>query len=318
MKEKRKRDAIKVEGLPRDLVEEILQRLEIKSLVRFTSVSKQWNAMIKSRSFASRHLVRTQSRDPDILLGGALHHESNPYPCLRILESHFSFTKVNYVRKPSRRSHAVTGSCDGLVCIYDFSKVIYVFNPATRWCRFLPRAKIQQINRIRESQNSKVRRSYLGFGKDIVTSKYKMVWLYNSKGLDLDGETTCEVFDFTTNTWRHVNGSSYQIYEQLKSQPLYLNGSLHWFTVVESHGKIKMICFDLHTEVFQLMSEIPIATTWAHRIILWSLNNGLCVSEMKNDGIQDIWSLNSHKAILIVILAAPVFQYYRSQFSTKH
>lgn len=140
----------------------------------------------------------------------------------------------------------------------------------------------------------KCRGSYLGFGKDIVTSKYKMVWLYNSEGLGLDGQTTCEVFDFTTNTWRHVNGSPYRIYEELESQPLYLNGSLHWFTV-ESCGKIKMICFDLHTEIFQLMTEIPIATTWDHRIIMWSLNNCLCVSEMKNDGIQDIWSLNSHK-----------------------
>lgn len=51
----------------------------------------------------------------------------------------------------------------------------------------------------------------LGFGKDTVTGKHKMVWLYNSLELDLDGQTTCEVFDFATNTWRHVTGSTHRI-----------------------------------------------------------------------------------------------------------
>ena len=36
-----------------------------------------------------------------------------------------------------------------LVCIYDFRKVIYVFNPVIRWSRFLPQAKFQQTNYIR-------------------------------------------------------------------------------------------------------------------------------------------------------------------------
>lgn len=158
MKKKRKREAIEVvERLPHVLVEDILQRLEIKPIIRFTCVSKQWNSTIKSRYFASRHLARVKSPNPDILLGGELVHESKPYPCFRTLGSHSgSLTYVNYIAKPSGRSLVVTGSCDGLVCIYDFKKVLYVFNPATRWCRFLPLAKIQKINWLRESLNCKV------------------------------------------------------------------------------------------------------------------------------------------------------------------
>lgn len=135
--------------VPQVLVEEILERLDVKSLVRFTSVSKQWSSMIKSRSFALRHLIRAQSRDPHILVGGdQLRCESNPYPWLRTLELLDPFIMVNYIPKPNRTSPQFTQSCDGLVCIYDFEQVVYVFNPATRWCRFLPPAMIQQINNL--------------------------------------------------------------------------------------------------------------------------------------------------------------------------
>ncbi|XP_024012935.1 F-box/LRR-repeat/kelch-repeat protein At1g09650 [Eutrema salsugineum] len=107
----------------------------------------------------------------------------------------------------------MTRSCDGLVCVYDFQKELYVINPATRWCRSLPRAKFQQINRIRENLNIK--------------------------------------------------------------------------------GETKIVYFDLHTEVFHVMSEIPIAHASPSRIIMWSLNNRLCVLEKKINS-QVIWSLNSH------------------------
>ncbi|ESQ45536.1 hypothetical protein EUTSA_v10011073mg [Eutrema salsugineum] len=60
-----------MELLPYVLVEDILQRLPVKSLLRFISVSRLWNSTIKSQYFASKHLSRTQQRNPDILLCGA-------------------------------------------------------------------------------------------------------------------------------------------------------------------------------------------------------------------------------------------------------
>ncbi|XP_033131986.1 F-box/LRR-repeat/kelch-repeat protein At1g09650 [Brassica rapa] len=296
MKQKGKRNRSDMGQVPQVLVEEILERLDVKSLVRFTSVSKQWSSMIKSRSFALRHLIRAQSRDPHILVGGdQLRCESNPYPWLRTLELLDPFIMVNYIPKPNRTSPQFTQSCDGLVCIYDFEQVVYVFNPATRWCRFLPPAMIQQINNLSISQVGISRRPFLGFGKDAVTSKYKIVWLYNPLEPDLDGQTTtCEVFDFTTYTWRHVIGSPHLICDDFKSHPVHLDGSINWLTAY-LNGTTKIVCFDLHTEVFQVMSEIPIAHADPHRSIMCSLHNRLCVSEMKRNNIQDIWLLNSLK-----------------------
>lgn len=158
MKEKRKREANEMsnngmEQLPDVLIEDVLERLGRKSLVKFTSVSKQWNSMIKSPCFASRHLIRAQTPNPDILLVKL--HESQ-YSYLRTLElRHSVLNEIDVTPKTRRCRLAITGSCDGLVCVYDFRKEMYLFNPATRWSRSLPRAKYQQINRIRQNLDSR-------------------------------------------------------------------------------------------------------------------------------------------------------------------
>lgn len=61
-----------MEQLPQIFIEEILQRIGVESLLRFTSVSKQWNSMSKSTSFASRHLSRAQSQDCMVILCNSL------------------------------------------------------------------------------------------------------------------------------------------------------------------------------------------------------------------------------------------------------
>lgn len=117
-----------------------------------------------------------------------------------------------------------------------------------------------------------------------------MVWLYNSLELDLDGQTTCEVFDFATNTWRHVTGSTHRI---LLKAPVYLDGSIYWLTH-KYNGETKIVYFDFHTEVFQVMAATPVVHASSSCIVIFSLNNHLCVSEKKINS-QEIWSLNSHK-----------------------
>ncbi|KAB5534639.1 hypothetical protein DKX38_017725 [Salix brachista] len=53
--------------LPEDLIQEILFKLPIKSLVRCTSLSRTWNSLIKSPAFISKHLQRYQKKDYRIL-----------------------------------------------------------------------------------------------------------------------------------------------------------------------------------------------------------------------------------------------------------
>lgn len=85
---------------------------------------------------------------PQVLLGGSMYHEDGSplYSYLSTLLLDNSEAIIIPFFSKSVRSRSFTGSCDGLVCVYDFHKDLYVINPATRWCRSLPRAKIQKFD----------------------------------------------------------------------------------------------------------------------------------------------------------------------------
>ncbi|EFH47187.1 predicted protein [Arabidopsis lyrata subsp. lyrata] len=130
---------------------------------------------------------------------------------------------------------------------------MYVLDPATRWYRRLPEARFQALYC---DTTNRVSEPLLGFGKDNIKGIYKLVWLYNSDCVDLDGQTnTCEVFSFNNNK------------------------------------ETQVLSFDLHTETFKVMANIPVGDAPHERIAMCTLNDRLCLSEDKGD-TQTIWSLN--------------------------
>ncbi|KAG7553753.1 F-box associated interaction domain [Arabidopsis suecica] len=108
---------------------------------------------------------------------------------------------------------------------------------------------------------------------------------------DLDGQTnTCEVFSFdTNNSWRYdvIVSSPHPILHH--KVPAHAHGSLHWFT--DTITETQVLSFDLHTETFTVMANIPVADAPHERITMCTLNDRLCISEDKGD-TQTIWSLN--------------------------
>jgi len=129
----------------------------------------------------------------------------------------------------------------------------------------------------------------LEFGKGLFAATYKPVWLYNSTEIGIEETaTTCEVFDFSTNAWRYVTPAApYLVVDFLG--PLFLDGSLHWFTECQ---ETKVVYFDLHTEAFQVISNTPFVNANPQEIVMCNLDNRLCVSKMKWP-TQVIWSFNS-------------------------
>ncbi|ESQ35561.1 hypothetical protein EUTSA_v10009459mg [Eutrema salsugineum] len=60
---------LRKESLPHDVVECILERLPLNTLMRFKAVSKQWNSTIGDPFFQKRQLKqRQQLGDPDVLM----------------------------------------------------------------------------------------------------------------------------------------------------------------------------------------------------------------------------------------------------------
>ncbi|KAH0860575.1 hypothetical protein HID58_088836, partial [Brassica napus] len=260
------------ELLPHDVVELILERLPVVSLLRFKSVSKAWKATIESPSFKQRQQItyvlyvtgfgneeeEVKEEEANMVVGSCV---------------------IRSLKFPTRSDKVCYGTCDGLVCLFSNRHPSVVFNPATRWRRSFPLSRVQPLIISHFKARSKLychtREPQLGFGKDKVRGTYK--------------PTMPPLFDFTTNAWRYVlPASPYRILDGQK--PVYFDGSLYWLTECK---ETKLLSFDLHTETFQVICNAPFSHVPDPRfVVLCVLDNRLCVSlKIYPTKTQVIWSL---------------------------
>ncbi|EOA38822.1 hypothetical protein CARUB_v10011146mg [Capsella rubella] len=292
--------------VPHDLVEEIISRLSVKSLLRFKSVSRRWRWTLESQHFKKRHMTHHQSLDPNFLLVEGLFEPIN-FCLMRMLVLGSSVPiELPCPNPPPRRIDIpaiefnvppkVTNSCDGMICCYDRFGEIFVVNPSTRWYRQIHGAGYQEIYSLLRERGKMptARYSYdkLGFGKDIYTGAYKLVWLYNNFKRHEDSVTTCEIFDFDqTNTWRYVKSFPYVIFDACQ-EPVYVDGSLHWLiNDGPDTTKTRVVSFDFHKETFEATFVLPTPSRNFGLLNVSNLNNRLCLSE-KAWPKQYIWVLN--------------------------
>lgn len=283
--------SVELEVLPHDVIELILERLPVESLRRFRSVSKKWRSTIDSPSFQSRQLnLRRQSRGHDLLF--VAYYEDPPDDVAQHALGSSSSCIYRTVKFPFPNVLLCYGSCDGLVCFFCIHTPNVVVNPATRWHRSFPFSSLQRLIIDKGPPFASGDLTYeLGFGKDKLSGTYKPVWLYNSSEFGLDNVTTCEVFDFSTHSWRNLVASS--PYPILRFQkPVYFDGSLYWLT--DCVEETKVLSFDLHTETFQIICKAPFADDAPRpsNVVLFILDDCLCASE-KTWPTQVIWSLDS-------------------------
>ncbi|KAJ4908378.1 F-box/LRR-repeat/kelch-repeat protein [Raphanus sativus] len=280
--------------LPDEIVELILSRLAVKSLLRFKCVSKKWKSTIECPRFKEAQLRQSQQQsgdDPDILyVMDHNNHDITEYEEARIPVLGSS-SMIRMAKFPSVIPNAKVcyGSCDGLVCLFSHYTLNMVANPATRWHQSFPLSRAQQIHS-NMCKYTLPPNPQLGFGKDKFTGTYKPVWLCNSSdfGLPPTTTTTCEVFDFSTNAWRYVlPASPYRILDRFK--PVFFDGSLYWLTECT-----KLLSFDLHTETFQVICKPPFShIPEPEQVLLCILDNTLCVSQ-RNWPTQVIWSFHNN------------------------
>ncbi|XP_018510505.2 F-box protein At2g34280, partial [Brassica rapa] len=220
-----------------------------------------------------------------------IHNRFPSFP-VKAAEPSQAITRYRTVKFPFPNLLLCYGSCDGLVCLFCIDTPNVVVNPATRWHRSFPFSSLQRriIDKGPPFGSNPIYE--LGFGKDKLSGTYKPVWLYNnSSKFGLDNVTTCEVFDFSTHSWRNlVPSSPYPILRFQK--PVYFDGSLYWLT--DCVEETKVLSFDLHAETFQVICKAPFADDAPRpsNVVLFILDDCLCASE-KTWPTQVIWSLDS-------------------------
>jgi len=279
--------------LPEELIEEILLRLPVRSLLRFKCVCKSWKTLIFEPGFTKSHL-RISTSDPSMrnqqLLFNVLSEPNKilSYPLNSLLENSSTsdeFVGFSSMMKVKECYHITCGSCNGLLCLYDSSQhCVRLCNPSIRWIsKQSPKAFSHGWMII-----------YYGFGYDQVNDNYKvLIVVENKRGYR---ERLTKIYTFGEDSWKTI-----QKFPCTSTVPLgeFASGTLNW--IVDNGGvssnQSVILSFDLEKETYGevLLPQNGADNVSMHR--LYVLNNCLCVFSETNKTHWVAWLMKEYGVV---------------------
>ncbi|KAG7597059.1 Kelch-type beta propeller [Arabidopsis suecica] len=278
--------------ISQEIVEDILVKLHVRSLMRFKAVSRDWRGTIESKFFLERHFrfqkplgdqariltISSETRydrlafDTMLFSTNGIVHEISPYPPISPIHQ-FEGSKISV-------------PCDGLFCLYSNTQMS-ILNPATTCCRSLPYPT--------STIYCDLRRDYtlLGIGREnSERRRYKIVCYFECDDKKVNESTKCKVFALDSNTWKDVDPPHCRV--RYGHSLVHLDGVIYCFTCEIEPEHAKVLAFDLHTEKFQSFSISPyIGFKYSRNSGMHVLNRRLCIFD--NDTLLQIWGLDINK-----------------------
>ncbi|ESQ47512.1 hypothetical protein EUTSA_v10022281mg [Eutrema salsugineum] len=236
-------------SLPRDLIEDILSRVQVKSLARLRSTSKQWNALLKSNGFAKIHSANAPKEESlNIMLMDSRVclvrikyrgiHDNKVAPSFKVVAQF-------YLKDPlSSSSQVDIGNifhCDGLLLCTTKDKRLVVWNPCsglTKWVK--PRDSYKESD-------------YYALGYDNKSSckQYKILRVDRR---EYGRHNSYEIYDFTSNSWRVLGVASDWVLKEHRSG-ISVKGITYWVATQRRRPYADfLLSFDYSKEMFQSLS----------------------------------------------------------------
>ncbi|XP_065632120.1 putative F-box protein At3g10240 [Quercus suber] len=249
--------------LPEEVVLEILQRLPVKSLIRFRCVSKSWNSLITTPAFINSHLTRSHSLSSDSNKLIVRHCLDKPYVehYKLIDDSNDSFDQIQNIELPisSRRIQhfRLIGSANGLFSLYEKERFI-LWNPSIRKFITLPKPCITV-----KAHGHLACRSAFGF--DPRTNDFKVVRIAFPS---VEAKPPLiEAYSLNEDSWKLTTASFPPgiDFSDWHRPAASLFGAVH-FAVYDKDNRSRplVLSFDLGDEVFRLMSLPNCAFSWSN------------------------------------------------------
>ncbi|XP_062001653.1 F-box protein CPR1-like [Rosa rugosa] len=244
---------------PEEIIEKILLRLPIKSLIKFTAVCKSWSSLIKTSTFVQSHLCTTidsnNQNDAHLLLLSAYSYSYESYPAKQSIsyEHHWlrwdspefgEYSKLSnpfpfFTYENQRRDLRVFGTCNGLVCLESFDPCTrdcspaLIWNPSIRKIVMLPTPPACLTST--EYHNYRKYTSH-GFGYDSHSNDYKVLRVVSLSDdhSDLSRFTTVvQVYSLAKGSWKRLGASVVPVDLQAggSERPDFVNGCLHMLEV---------------------------------------------------------------------------------------
>ncbi|XP_074368366.1 F-box/kelch-repeat protein At3g23880-like [Apium graveolens] len=264
--------------LPEGIVTEILFRVPVKSLLQCKSVCKLWLSIISDPYIIKSHLHRAISAS--INNPSALNIEYSPpdeddqdfiastqsilstlvectaevqlrrrRPCQpvkggclsNVNRQDFSSSPVhfNHLLMPHLFYYSrVISSYNGIICLADyFGRAVYLWNPSIRHFKKLP--SVQPY----ATRSMPVK---IGFGYDSISDGYKVFRIVYENIFDV--VPIVQVYSTSADIWREFRAPILKNWKIYKQTSIVVNGVMYF------DGGDELISFDLHKEVFGLVS----------------------------------------------------------------
>ncbi|MCD7456568.1 hypothetical protein HAX54_032156 [Datura stramonium] len=212
--------------LPQDLIIQILVRLPLKTLLKFTSVSKSWLSLLSNAQFHKTH-VNFSTNNPKLTdytlaavstvsgLGKICHVYA-----IRSENSSLTVSKHGCPPKSLSLSAWLLGSCNGLICLTSDSFKLILLNPCTGKFNVFPDSMIQY--KVGDGG------CYIryGFGYDAATEDYKVVKIFSFPQTEGRHVNMVNVYSLRANSWSTIQGFNCGYING--NVGVFANGALHW------------------------------------------------------------------------------------------
>ncbi|KAJ4875945.1 putative F-box/kelch-repeat protein [Raphanus sativus] len=290
-------------NVPQEIVQEILVKLPVKSLARFKAVSTEWERTIESKYFIEKH-NRYQKSLQVGQVRIVLFSEEKRYNGLALKNLLVSASGIVHVSPclPIRAfnrfdGYKISEPCDGLICLYTYSRIFNLVNPATT-----SRRRIPDPTPPYSFNGGDMVLTLLGIGREnSVSLRYKLVWFFECDIKRVNKSTRCMVFALDSNTWRYVDPPHCRVH--YRHSLIHLDGVMYCFAYMEEPRLFeedpKLLAFDLHTETFQINSIPPdIGCRYCHELSMCVLNHRICIFKRfvdDKDCFLKIWGLDIDK-----------------------
>ncbi|CAN0927223.1 F-box protein At3g07870 [Linum grandiflorum] len=284
--------------LPTELIQDILSRLPITSLVQFRCVCRSWRTLAADPHLTILSLRAAAPEDPCIIL----HCD---YPIRNQLyfadlaadgdEKH----RVRRIQSPfwsAMPEFDIIGSCNGLLCLSDslYGDAIYVYNPFSGKHLELPKSSQYADQEV-----------VFGFGFHPRTKQYKVIKIvyYRNTGSTRPGHprsrrtvfplSEVQILTLGSPEWR-IQG---QISHQLVRRPgeALVNGRLHWVTRPRRYNPVRrVVSFDLEDEQFREVAKPTSGGLSRCNFTLVAVRSCLAAAVYCNYGRLEIWVMKEY------------------------
>ncbi|KAM7528793.1 hypothetical protein LguiB_032203 [Lonicera macranthoides] len=235
--------------VPNDVLADILSRLPVKLLLRFSCISKQWRALIGSDDFIKLHLTRSIETNTNRII--VIKDDDCLYSVnLDSLDNAVRLNPPLNLNKQCVYGTTIIGSCNGLLCLTNTEKYIFLWNPTTSkyWKSAVCRIPLGVENVV------------FGFGYDDAKDDYKVVRLVQFFGKDKESfRSEVSVYSLKSDSWRRIGDFPYYL-SYGKVSGVLASGALHWAVSRKRRwldlprGDL-IAAFDLRSEEYRLVPQ---------------------------------------------------------------